>query len=422
MTDCTNVTNICVSSKNLSKLFLRNCNTISDETVKNISQTCPNIKFLEIFNCLGVKYPYINCTELTDLHISRCDNLVKTTIDCTKLKNIAFLSCKNLNQLEFKTETASNTELLFGECSLINDKLFKNLEGAKNIQTLIFNRCPSIQNPRINLSQLKNLKFSECSNLKQPMFQNTKLNSISFHECNKLDYQRTSEMNCEQIESMEISECQTFSKIHIDSDVRKLSIVFCNNLKELYLLNNTIVKSKVTSCPSLVVFGSYAQNLKEISLKECNEISSFLLKNPENIKQVELLNCNRISDMYITFILFKCINLKQFTISSCGLSSPVLKHDKLNGLEITKCTQLEKLIVDCPQMKELNLSDCPKLSTFKIENYKNLEKLNVVNIPYQGDAILNIVSKLNTSFVHLKNIGLSYQDKKLLSQKGINVF
>src|SRR5690606_1980676 len=202
-----------IYSKNLTKLFLRNCNSIKDETINKISTTCPNIKYLEIFNCGGLRKPVIKCSELTDLHFSKCNNLEAPGLDCPKLKKLLFLSCQKMQRIAFQNPSVAASEILFSECPSVSDGLVESLHNfIPNVQAVVFSKCDGIKMPKIYFDQLKVLRFSECNGLMQPrIFTRTltnKVNILSFQDCKNLSFQRTSDFLKVKAESVEFSNCE----------------------------------------------------------------------------------------------------------------------------------------------------------------------------------------------------------------------
>ena len=422
MTDCTNMNNICVSSKSLTKLFLRNCSTISDETVESISKTCPNVKFLEIFNCSGVRYPRVDCPELSDLHFTKCENLIKPTLKCTKLKKLIFKQCSKMKDINFEGNE-STSEILFSECSDIDDSIFESLKLNSGIQTLIFSKCNSLVKPKLEIENLKQLKFVECQSLKLPFItKSTNLSILSFQECKMLNFNLTSELINVPVEATEFVNCNSLINVLVDSDIRKISISFCKNLLKLYIWNEKTVKTKISFCPKLILFVTATERLKELSIKDSTSLSSISFKNCYDLKQIEIQNCQGINDEILTNLLTKCQDLTNLEITNCGLENPTFLHSKLNQLSLSNCQSLESLNLDCESLTKFKFVDSFKFTSENLisKNIEKLKEIEITNVLFNIKTLCQFLdSSKNLTSVNLKNTGISHlQQREILKGYG----
>jgi hypothetical protein len=409
MTDCINMNNICVSSKNLTKLFLRNCSTISDETVKSISKTCPNVKFLEIFNCSGVQYPLIDCEELTDLHFTKCENLVNPTLKCSKLKKLIFKQCLKMKDLKLEGKNSS-MEVLFSECFGVDDSIVESLK-SNGIQTLVFSKCPKLVKPNIDFENLKQLKFMDCNSLQSPFVSSSNVSVLSFHDCKSLNFTKTSEMLLKTIDTLEFVNCGEIVNILVDSEVRKLSVSFCQKLVKLYIWNSCTVKAKIALCPNLTTLMTVAKSLKELSIKDCESLESITQRECESFKQIEMINCTSFSDTGLVNMLTKCQQLNHLEMTNCGIVSPSISHSKLNTISLSNC-KVETFTLDCENLTKLKLADCHQFaSEIKTKNIEKLKELEVSNTLFNANLLADFLAKAeNLASINLKKTGMSSKD------------
>eukprot|EP01080_Neovahlkampfia_damariscottae_P010682 gene10682-3303_t len=421
MTDCTNMNNICVSSKILTKLFLRNCSTISDETVQSISKTCPNVKFLEIFNCVGVKYPRIDCQELTDLHFTKCENLIKPTLKCSKLKKLIFKQCPKMKDVNFE-ENESTSEILFSECNDLTDDIVESLKLNTGIQTLVFSKCNGLLKPKFEIKNLKQLRFVECNFLKSPFISKSNLSVLSFHDCKSLNFNLTSELLDVSVEVAEFVNCGSFVKILVDSEIRKISMTFCKNLLKFYVWNESTVKTKITFCPKLILFVTGTEKLKELSIKDCAALVTLSFTNCLDLKQIELVNCLGIKDDILSNLLLKCQELNNLDVSNCGLIKPTIIHSKLNQLSLSNCQSLESINLECESLLKFKLVDIYEFTSQNLisKNIEKLKEIEITNVLFNVSTLIEFLEKSkNLTGVNLKNTGISsLQQREILNGYG----
>lgn len=330
MTDCHQIYSLGVVSQNLSKVFLRNCAQVSDMTLQQISSTCPNVKFLEIFNCPNLKNPTLMCKELTDLHFSRCDQLEAPTLNCPMLKKLLFISNAKIRDLHFAQPCDATAELLFSDCPQINDSLIGKLQySVQNIQAMVFAKCENIRRPVISFPHLKIIRFSECPNLIRPQFkQAIHLHVLSFQDCPSLDMNSVRAICSDSslIDQIEITQCDHLQMLQIDVPSQRLQVSKCENLQDV-VLYNVSEKIKIEDCPVLLKVWSpqvCALQLQECNIRSCVELCEIRLNS--SLKKLELVRCPRITDLTVTKLLNKCKNLEQIEIVDCTVNPLIIQE------------------------------------------------------------------------------------------------
>lgn len=334
MTDCSQINAISIQSSNLSKLFLRNCTSVTDATMQQISTTCPNVKFLEIFNCPALKNPILACNELTDLHFSRCDHLEAPVLNCPSLKKLLFISNAKIRDLKFQTDCDAASELLFSDCPQVSDALIHRLQHCtKNIQAMVFAKCENIRKPNINFQQLKIARFSECPQLVRPQFQTTMhLNVLAFQDCPSLDFNSVRNLciaptDSITIDQIEIQQCDHLQMLQVDVPCQRVHIGKCENLQDV-ILYSVAERIKIEECPVLLTVWSpsgCSLALQECSIRACCELNE--IKLDSCLKRLELVKCPRISDLMVMQLLNKCrAHLETIEIVDCNVNPIVIQN------------------------------------------------------------------------------------------------
>jgi hypothetical protein len=375
MTDCPAMHRLSVSAANLTKLFLRNCPSISDDTLEDLPASCPHVRYLEVCNCENIKKPKISFEELSDLHFNKCKGLARPTLNCPKLKKLLFFSCDTFKQVIFETPSEQCAEVLFSDCPSVSDNLVSSLhESARNIQAIVFQKCDAIRRPSFQFANLKVLRFADCANLVMPvvLLSDRKLSIASFQDCKnlKFDENRLGTSISGRVEMVEFNNCENLSRLCIDCNVLRVSVQTCDGLQELTV--NTGQKLQVLNCEGLT---NLSVNVEDMTVRHCNELKT--IQASAALHSIEITSCMRVSDICVTSLLNKCPDLIKMFITSCNVASPVIKHAKLASLAIRSCPNLERLKLEGTNLHEFLVHECPRLSESNIHYATAAARVNI---------------------------------------------
>lgn len=318
----------------------------ADKEIKKIIKSCPNIEKLDLsyskITSLGLK-DLKDLKQLTYLNLSDCSEIKESCLE--NLKPLASLRTLELRSLHILEDGLKHLESLNSLTTLdlsqswITSESFKYLKNFESLHTLILNKCngflnlPGIDNAALehikNFSSLKVLKLN-----KNYQINGTGLIHLKEVPLEKLELEMTSE-----------------NSAHIkDQDLEPLK---------------------------------YLISLKELNLRECEEITDEGLKHLKSLTSLEFLNlsyCNKITNDGLASLKNLCA-LKTLNLSGSKITDDGLEYLKdLHGLstlilsgskEITK-KGIESLKSGLESLQTLIIRACPLITKKDREDLKSM--------------------------------------------------
>ncbi|KAF2900448.1 hypothetical protein ILUMI_05743 [Ignelater luminosus] len=174
------------------------------------------------------------------------------------------------------------------------------------------------------------------------------------------------------------------------------------------------------SISSLISLFSKCQRLKKLSLEHVRVDENVLLALSRN-RDLEILNlamAEGITTDGMSYLLTNCCKLKELNLAWTYLSESCIKHmcshlpSSLDRLNLSGCRKLlddqnvADLVSNCPNLRELDLSDCTGLSGYVINHIVQLEELNFLAlsrcyfIPYRSLQRLKVMNSLRYLDIH----------------------
>jgi hypothetical protein len=92
---------------NRTKLVLPASLHIRNSTLKQIGTNCPNLRYLDLSDCVQVSNPVVRivlqgCPELADLKLDRCHRVTDTAFDMTESPFEALVGCLSLKSISLQ--------------------------------------------------------------------------------------------------------------------------------------------------------------------------------------------------------------------------------------------------------------------------------------------------------------------------------
>ncbi len=294
----------------------------------------PNLKSL---SCGGDGYRYdnegnliafssldiSNCISLENLNIS---NSLLTSLDLSNLPNLKYLYYSGLGK------NAPGLEEL-------------DLSGCTSLESVVVNSCPLLTS--LDLSNLTSLKQLRCGNNYQVDYSG---NVFGLEEL-KID-------NCTSLEYVSVGGCPLITSLDL-SNLTSLKQLSCSsNFQMDYNSGNVfgLEELKIDNCTSL----------EYVSVGRCPLITSLDFSNLSSLKY---LSCQYNRNEHNGDVF----GLKDLKMDNC----PALETLYCNGNLITVLD-----VTDMPVLKDLNFSNNPELTTFKIGNNAVLESLDCSGNPH----------------------------------------
>ena len=272
---------------------------------------------------------------------------------------------------------------------------------TESLKKLIKDEGDKIKNLNLRVHEsivFTNIDWSKC----------TQLESLDL-SCTTLTTEGLKQIltGCPNLKNLNLSYCKSIDFTNIDWSK-------CKNIESLDLSLTAItaegLKKILTGCP----------NLKNLNLSYCKSIV-FTKINWSKCTQLESLDLTytNIATEGLKKILTGCPNLKNLNLSQCksiDFADKAIDWSKCKNIEklnlpFTDITAegLKKILIGCPRLKELKLSECENIDFINIDwsNCKNLNDLTL----YCTDITTEGLKKILTGCPNLTKLYLLYCTK-----------
>ncbi|CAN6696372.1 unnamed protein product [Malus baccata var. baccata] len=300
------------------------------------------------------------------LHIVKCNNLIewmeapmmstqKVVVfpclkeldikDCSKLRNVPshFPSLQNL--VINCSDSGTAIEEISSELTTL---VSLEIGGIKELTCLP-------QGILKNNNNLSSLRISECDDLTciapDVFGSRGSLKRLSIRRCKMLRHLLDGLNTLPLLEELTIKECPSLELIPITQGMASLRELHISGCKQLSGLLSGI---------------RYYPSLRELHLQGCGGVTSFPFHTLASIRQLNILFCDGLSGPLSVWAslmdlnILNCRNLTSIEIKG-GVSS-------LQTLRIRECEELSSLPALPPSLKELWISECPKVAWFGVQS------------------------------------------------------
>lgn len=435
-------------AKNLERLWLVRCKSITDIGIGCIAVGCRKLKLLSLKWCLGVGDLGVGLIAV------KCRDLRSLDLSYLPITNKCLSQILELQHLE---------DLVLEGCFGIDDDSLAALkQGCKSLETLDMSSCQKVSH--VGLSSLTNataslrqliLSYGSRVDLaladslqKLSMLQSIKLDGCTV-TCSGL---KAIGNWCVSLSELSLSKCLGVTDEGLSSlvtkhkDLRKLDITCCRKITHASVAHITnscssLVSLKMESCAlilaeAFILIGQRCQFLEELDVTD-NEIDDEGLKAISRCSQLKSLKlgiCLNISDEGLVHIGIGCSKLKELDlyrsdgISDSSISAIASGCPGLEMINIAYCKSITDRslmsLSKCLKMNTLESRGCPLITSVGLEavskGCKQLSKLDIKKCHNIDDA--GMISLAHFS-QNLKQINLSYTsvtDVGLLSLASIS--
>ncbi|KAK6118233.1 hypothetical protein DH2020_048019 [Rehmannia glutinosa] len=390
-------------AKNLERLCLARCKSITDIGIGCIAVGCRKLRLLSLKWCLGVAdlgvgLIAVKCKEIRSLDLSYLPITSKSLSQILQLQ-----------QLE---------DLVLEGCFGIDDDSLAALKlGCKSLQTLDMSSCQNVSH--VGLSSLNSL--AECLQqlnlsygsrvdraLADSLQNLSMLHSVKLDGCQVTCSGLKAIGNwCVSLKELSLSKCMGVTDEGLSSvvtkhkDMKQLDITCCRKITHLSLANITnsctsLVSLKMESCTSVsaeafVLIGQRCQFLEELDVTD-NEIDDDA----------------GITDSSILAIACGCPGLEMINIAYCEFISDrslksLSKCSKLNTLESRGCplitsSGLAAIAVGCKQLFKLDIKKCRNVDDAGMIPLAHFsQNLKQINLSYSSVTDVGLLSLASIS-------------------------
>ncbi|XP_040591137.1 dynein regulatory complex subunit 6 isoform X3 [Mesocricetus auratus] len=395
--------------KNLQELNVSDCQSLTDESMRHISEGCPGVLYLNLSNTtitnrtMRLLPRYFH--NLQNLSLAYCRKFTDKGLQylnlgngCHKLIYLDLSGCTQISVQGFRNIASSCTgimHLTINDMPTLTDNCVKVLvEKCPHISTVVF-----IGSPHISDCAFKAL--SSC-NLRKIRFEgNKRITDACFKYIDK---------NYPGISHIYMVDCKALT----DSSLKSLSV-----LKQLTVLN-------LTNCIRIsdiglrqFLDGPASVRIRELNLTNCSLLGDVsvvrLSERCPNLHYLSLRNCEHLTDLAIEYIASMLslisIDLSGTSISNEGLTI-LSRHRKLKELSLSECTNITDLGIrtyckTSMNLEHLDVSYCSQLSDDIIKTVAifctQITSLNIAGCPKITDGGLETLSA-KCHYLHILDI------------------
>ncbi|PSS32724.1 F-box/LRR-repeat protein [Actinidia chinensis var. chinensis] len=428
-------------AKNLEKLWLGRCKSITDIGIGCIAVGCRKLRLISLKWCLGVGdlgvgLLAVKCKEIRSLDLS----YVPITTKCLP-------SILNLEHLE---------DLVLEGCLCIDDDSLAVLkQGCKSLETLDMSNCLNVSH--VGLSSLT----TDNGHLRQLIFAYGSPITLAFAESlQKLSTLQSIKLDgclvtcpglkaignwCISLREISLSKCLGVTDDGLSSlvtkhkDLRKLDITCCRKITHVSIAHITnsctcLMSLRMESCSlvpkeAFVLIGQRCHFLEELDLTD-NEIDDEGLKSISRCSKLSSLKlgiCLNITDEGLTHIGMCCSKLAELDLyRSAGIADPSILSiahgcpalEMINiayckditdssFISLSKCSKLNTLESrGCPLVTSLGLAaiavGCKQLNRLDIKKCYNINDTGMIPLAHFSQNLRQI----NLSFTSVTDVGL----------------
>ncbi|XP_028768948.1 F-box/LRR-repeat protein 3 isoform X2 [Neltuma alba] len=357
LTRCKSITDmgigcLAVNCRKLKSIWLRGCLGVTDHGVALIAVKCKEIRSLDISylpiteKCLS---PIFELEYLEDLVLEHClrlddDGLVSLKQSCQSLKVLNLSNCPNISHIGLSalTKCAQNLEKI-----ILSYGLSFTTDLAKCL-----NDSPKLQSVNLDGSLVR------CSGIMAIGYWHSSLRELSLSKCRLVT-----------------DECLSFT-VQTHRDLRKLDITCCRNITDASMDHIT------SSCPMLT----------SLKLESCTLVSRdafLLIGRCQFLKEIDVTDTD-IDDEGLQSIT-RCSKLSFLRLGIClnvtdkGLGYIGSRCSKLTALDLYRCSEVTDLgissIADgCPSLEVINIAYNPNVTDNSLLSLSKCWKLRILEI------------------------------------------
>ncbi|KAK9684865.1 hypothetical protein RND81_10G238200 [Saponaria officinalis] len=338
--------------------------------------------------------------------LKKCPNLIRISlymesdVDATMLACIAF-SCPNLESLEILMSESSVNRIS-------GDELSRFVGDRRCLSTFKMDGCSSLGSLNISSSSLSTLWLSDLHSLSKTVINCPNLKEISLNFARQED-------DTTDVTSMADNlgrYCPKLQNIHVASTKISHSTVLAlssANLKGLRMLSLLLGSGITDASVAAIAYNFTKLELLDLSGSSISDGGIGIICNvfSKTLTRLLLALCPNITS---SGIQFATAQLPLLELMDCGMSIScpdfdeasingsnddqlqklskshhiyqklIVKHSRLKKLSLWGCSGLDALYLNCPELKDLNLSSCQNLHPERIQLHcPSIEAIHATN-------------------------------------------
>ncbi|KAL7248646.1 hypothetical protein ACSBR2_003399 [Camellia fascicularis] len=467
---------VIAKAKNLEKLWLARCKSITDMGIGCIAVGCKKLRLINLKWCLGVGdfgvgLIAVKCKEIRSLDLSylpitnKClpsilklqhledlvlegcfgiddDSLAVLKQGCKSLEMLDISSSQNVSHVGLSTLTSGAgrlRQLILAYGTPVTLALADRLQKLPTLQSIKLDGClvtcsglKAIGNWCVSLREIS---LSKClgvtdEGLSSLVTKLTDLRKLDITCCRKITYVSIAQItnSCTSLTSLKMESCSLVPK-----EAFVLIGQRCHCLEELDLTDSEIDDEGLRAI-------SRCSKLSSLKLGICLNITDEGLTHIgmgcSKLKELDLYRSSGITDSGILAIARGCPGLETINIAYCNdiTDSSLIslsKCSKLNTLESRGCTLVTSLglaaiAVGCKQLTKLDIKKCYKINDAGMIPLAHFsQNLRQINLSYSSVTDVGLLSLASISclqtmtILHLKELTPSGLAAALLACGGL---
>ncbi|OMO84945.1 Leucine-rich repeat, cysteine-containing subtype [Corchorus capsularis] len=431
-------------AKNLEKLCLARCKSITDMGVGCIAVGCRNLRFICLKWCLGVGDLGVGLIAV------KCKLIRHLDLSYLPITNKCLSSILKLQHLE---------DLVLEGCFGIDDDNLAVLEpGCKSLKSLDVSTCQNISHRGLSslingAEGLQQLTLAHGSPVTSCLADCLKklllLQSVKLDGC-VITYDGLKNIGnwCASLRELSLSKCSGVTDEGLSSvvakhkDLRKLDITCCRKITDVSIAQITYSCTSLTSLrmESCLKSISRCSKLASLKLGICLNITDEGLihigKGCSKLLELDLYRCAEITDLGISAIAQGCPGLEMINIAYCkditdrsllaASKCSRLKTFESRGCSLITSLGLTAIAVGCKELTKLDIKKCHNIDDagmLPLAHFsQNLRQINLSHSSVTDVGLLSLASiscLQNITILHLEGLSPSGVAAALLACGGL---
>ncbi|XP_064145976.1 F-box and leucine-rich repeat protein 13 isoform X2 [Loxodonta africana] len=353
--------------RNLQELNVSDCPTLTDESMRHISEGCPGVLYLNLSN-----------TGITN----RTMRLLPRNFH--NLQNLSLAYCrkftdKGLQYLNLGKGCHKLTYLDLSGCTQISVQGFRNIANScSGIMHLTINDMPTLTDKCVKALVEKCSRITSVVFIGAPHISDCAFKALSTCNLRKIRFEGNKRIT---------DSCFKFIDKHYPN-IRHIYMVDCKGLTDGSLKSLSVLKQltvlNLANCVGIgdvglkqLLDGPVSTKIRELNLNNCIHLGDAsivrLSERCPNLNYLNLRNCEHLTDLGIEHI----VNI--FSLVSVDLSGTVISNEAfckgsliLEHLDVSYCPQLsdeiiKALAIYCISLTSLSIAGCPKITDSAME-------------------------------------------------------
>lgn len=277
--------------------------------------------------------------------------------------------------------------------------------SGQDIYSLEMQRMATLKELSITNSSLTLLSLAGCSSLATLNLSHNNLTELLLSETPSLV---ALDVSSNGLEALDCSQCTKLVKLLCNKNqLSNVNVVRCDQLEELDISSNKkLTKIELKNMPSLKGLTAFSTSLAELDVSGCRELQ-FIDTSFVPLKRLRARDCERL----ITLTCYKN-DLRSVDLRGCSSLQTALfqQNPKLFRLDVSDCTNLQKLLCSTCGLRELLLGDKPKLAELwcignKLTSLDISQAPNLLELQCEDNEVQSL--KLPTKLTRLNFVAIA---------------